>query len=116
MIGFVTFWPLALYEYLTIPNLYTSLDYRGYLGIGFGAVLSTTVAYSLYAWGLSKISATDTAVFTYIDPVVGTILAYYLLHEAITAPFIIGALLIFGGIFLAEGRLHYHPLHKLKAD
>jgi drug/metabolite transporter (DMT)-like permease len=46
--------------------------------------------------------------------VAGTILAYYMLHEPITIPFMIGAFFIFGGIFVAEGRLHYHPFQKLK--
>lgn len=115
VIGAASFLPLMIYELATIPHLYLSLDWRGFLGIVYGAIFSSTVGYGLYAWGLSKISATDTAMFTYIDPVIGTILAYVLLHEPITLPFLAGSALIFGGIFLAEGRLHYHPFHKLRA-
>jgi len=114
IIGTMSFLPLALYEYATIPNLYTSLDIRGYVGLIYGAIFSTACAYTLVAWGLSKISATDTAMFTYIDPVTGAILASLILHEPITTPFLLGTALIFGGIFIAEGRLHYHPIHKLR--
>ena len=42
----------------------------------------------------------------------GTILGAVLLHEPITGLFIAGALLIFAGIGVAEGRLHY-PIVKL---
>jgi drug/metabolite transporter (DMT)-like permease len=113
LVGAASFLPLAFYEYIRIPNLYALLDWRGYLGIAYGAIFSSTIAYGLFAWGLSKISATDTAMFTYIDPVVGTVAGTLLLHEPITVPFLGGAILIFGGIFLAEGRIHYHPIRKL---
>lgn len=114
VIGAMSFLPLAAYEYIGNPGLYAALDIRGYTGIIFGGLLSTTLAYTLYNWGLSKISATDTAMFTYIDPVVGAFLGYLLLHEPITILYLVGFVLIFGGIFLAEGRIHYHPFNKLR--
>jgi O-acetylserine/cysteine efflux transporter len=113
LIGAASFLPMALYEYARIPNLYALLDWRGYMGIGYGAIFSSTLGYGLFAWGLSKISATDTAMFGYIDPIVGTIAGTLLLHEPITIPFLGGAILIFGGIYLAEGHIQYHPIRKL---
>ncbi len=113
LVGAASFLPLAFYEYATIPHVYALLDWRGYTGIAYGAIFSSTLGYGLYAWGLSKISATDTAMFAYVDPIVGTVAGALLLHEPITFPFVGGALLIFSGIFLAEGRIHYHPIRKL---
>ncbi len=114
IIGAASFLPLAVHEYMTIPHLVVSLDWRGIMGIVYGAVFSSAVAYSFYAWGLSKISATDTSLIAHLDPIVGTILGYFVLNEPITSAFILGALLIFFGIYVAEGRLHYHPIHKLR--
>jgi len=114
LIGAMTFLPLATFEFGSTPTLYQQLDIKGLVGILFGSIFSSAIAYSLYAYGLSKISASESSIFTYIDPVAGTILAYYMLHEPITIPFMIGAFFIFGGIFVAEGRLHWHPFHKLK--
>ena len=115
IIGAASFLPLAILEYVKIPHLYAAIDYRGYLGVAYGAIFSSAIGYGLYAWGLSKMSATDSALFSYIDPISGTILAYFLLHEPITGYFILGTALIFGGIFIAEGRLHYHPFNKLRS-
>ncbi len=112
LIGAASFLPLAFYEYFTIPHLYQMLDWRGYIGIAYGAIFSSAAAYGLFAWGLSKISASDASMFSYVDPIAGTILAYVMLHEPITSPFILGSIFIFGGIFLAEGRIHYHPVRK----
>jgi len=113
-IGALTFIPLAVYELGYNPALYQHLDGKGFIGIAFGSIFSSAIAYSLFAYGLSKISASESSIFTYIDPIAGTILAYFMLHEPITLPFIIGALFIFGGIFIAEKRIHYHPFQKLK--
>ncbi|MBI5614429.1 DMT family transporter [Candidatus Gottesmanbacteria bacterium] len=111
VIGAFTFLPLAVNEYIKIPTLYTILDWRGYLGIFFGSLLSTAAAYSLFNWGLSKIRASDASLFTYIDPVVGALLGVAILHEPVSLFFLTGGALIFIGIFIAEGRIHYHPIH-----
>lgn len=113
LIGAASFLPMMLREYVTIPHLYASLDWRGYLGVIYGAVFSSAMGYGLFAWGLSKIDATDTAMFAYVDPIIGTILGALLLSEPITTPFLLGTVLIFSGIFLAEGRIHYHPIKRL---
>lgn len=114
IIGAASFLPLAVYEHMTIPHLIPSLDWRGLMGIAYGSLFSSAIAYSLFAWGLSKISATETSLIAHLDPIIGTILGYFVLSEPITRPFILGAVLIFIGIYIAEGRLNYHALHKLR--
>jgi len=114
LIGALTFIPLATYEFGYNPMLYQQLDGKGFIGIAFGSIFSSAIAYSLFAYGLSKISASESSIFTYIDPIAGTILAFFMLHEPITIPFVVGALFIFGGIFIAEKRIHYHPFHRLR--
>ena len=112
-IGTITFIPFALYEYIGNPLLYSQIDMRGIIGILFGGIFSTAIAYTLYCWGLSKVPASDVSIYTYIDPIAGTILGYFMLRENISLPFVLGSILIFGGIFIAEKRIHYHPLQKM---
>lgn len=115
IIGAAIFFPLATDEFVSTPDLLLRLtDVKSLVGIGFGAIFSSAVAYGCFAWGLSKIPASEATLFTYIDPIAGTILSYFWLKEPLTVPFLIGTILIFGGIFIAEGRLHYHPIHKLQ--
>ncbi|MBI2616790.1 DMT family transporter [Candidatus Gottesmanbacteria bacterium] len=112
LIGAYSFFPLFLFEQVAFRPI-PPLDYRGILGIIFGIFLSSTIAYTLYDWGIRKIPGQEIGIFAYIDPVVAATLAYPLLGETITPVFIVGSIFIFGGIFIAEGRLNYHPLHKL---
>lgn len=113
LIGSITFFPLFLFEMITLSPFET-LDYRGWTGIFFGIFLSSALAYYLFHWGIDKMEAQEIGVFTYIDPLVAAIFAIWLLGETITPVFLLGSLLVFSGIYVSEGRFHYHPFHKLR--
>ncbi|OGG16685.1 hypothetical protein A3D77_02895 [Candidatus Gottesmanbacteria bacterium RIFCSPHIGHO2_02_FULL_39_11] len=112
LIGSLTFLPFFLYETVTVNPLF-SLDIRGLVGIGFGIFLSSALAYFLFDWGLKRIPSQEIGIFAYLDPIIAAAIAIPLLGETVSSLFLLGSLLIFGGIAIAENRLHYHPLHKL---
>ena len=112
LIGSLSFFPLFWQE--TYSHGPIILDIRGITGLVFGIFLSSTLAYSIYHWAIKQISASEVGVFTYIDPVVATVIALPLLKEVITPLFILGSFFVFSGIFVAEGRIHYHPFHHLR--
>ncbi len=92
----------------------TDLNLNGWLGIIYGIFFSSAIAYFLYYWGIAKIDGQEVGLFTYIDPVVAVLIAAPLLGEYPNLFYIIGSILVFGGIYLAEGRIHWHPFYKLK--
>lgn len=112
LIGSIPLLPLIINEYnqthwvnnLTLPVL---------AGIAFAVILATVVGHSLYAYGMKYIAANEVGIFSYIDPIATILVAIPLLHETISTPYIIGSILVFLGIIVAEKRLNYHPLHKL---
>lgn len=113
LIGSITFFPFFIKEIVTLSPLST-IDQRGLLGLFFGILFSSALAYTLYHWGMKQIDAQEIGVFFYIDPIIAALIAIPLLGEKITGIFLFGSILVFLGIFIAEGRLHYHPLHKLR--
>jgi drug/metabolite transporter (DMT)-like permease len=113
VIGTFTFLPMLIYETIQ-SNPLSLLDTRGYFGLMFGIFLSSAVGYFLFEWGLKQISSQEVGIFTYIDPLAATIIAIPLLGEYITPIFIIGSLFVFTGIYISEGRIHYHPFHKFQ--
>ena len=64
------------------------------------AIGATAVPYLLNAWALSKVNPSTVAVFVYLQPLIGFILAVIFLGEHIDAKFIVAAGLIFIGVFL----------------
>lgn len=112
LVGGLFFLPFSLVELQQWSV--TNLNIQGITGILFGVFLSSALAYFLYNYGMAKISMQEVGIFTYIDPIIAVLIAAPLLHEYPTIHFFIGTILVFGGIFLAEKRMPWHPLHRLK--
>ena len=64
------------------------------------AVFATAAPYLLNAWALARVEASVVAVFVYLQPVIGFLLAVIFLGEGIGMTFIIAAALVFAGVFL----------------
>jgi drug/metabolite transporter (DMT)-like permease len=64
------------------------------------AVFATAAPYLLNAWALARVSPATVAVFVYLQPLIGFILAVIFLGEKLDFRFIIAALLVFAGVFM----------------
>jgi drug/metabolite transporter (DMT)-like permease len=106
-ISMISFLPFFIHE-VQIQGFLTHLSMKGTTGIVFGAVFTSASAYYLYNWALKYLPASETGVFTYIDPIVTVLIAAPLLHEYPDIYFLFGALLVFGGLYIAEGKLPHH--------
>ncbi len=118
-LGFWTFF-IATISFLPIPieelsthTIQSYVNIHSIVGVLYGAIFSSAIAYFLFYWALRYIKASETTIFTYIDPVAAIFIAVPLLKEYPNPPFILGSILVFLGIYIAEGRLHWHPIHKL---
>lgn len=114
VIGALTFLPMFVAENKDQLFLAT-LNHQGVVGIIFGAVLSSVIAYCFYNFALKNIVANEVGIFFYLDPVVAVVIAIPLLGEVITIPYLFGSLLVFLGLFIAEGHFPYHPSLKLRS-
>lgn len=112
LFGSLTFLPFVPKEFANWDISF--LNFAGWLGIIFGVFFSSALGYFLFYLGVSKLKAQDVGIFTYIDPLAAIVVAAPLLHEYPNMFYILGGILIFGGIFFAEGRIHWHPFHKFR--
>jgi drug/metabolite transporter (DMT)-like permease len=111
LFGSLTFIPFIPKEFVSW-NI-SNLNIAGWTGIIFGVFFSSALAYFLFYYAISRLKAQDAGIFTYIDPLAAIVVAAPLLHEYPNLFYIFGGILIFGGIYFAEGRINYHPFHKL---
>lgn len=109
LLSSLTFLPFTSKEFLIWD--FSQLNVNGIVGIIYGVVFSSAAAYSLFYYGVSKLKAQEVGLFTYIDPIVAVLIAAPLLHEYPNVHYFIGTLLVFGGIYFAEGRINYHPFY-----
>ena len=71
-------------------------------GVIVTAVFTTALAYPLLVWGQSHTSATNTALILTSEPVFAAITSFVMLHERLGGRSLSGAILILGGIGIAE--------------
>lgn len=114
-VGSIMFLPLFVWETQT-TNLLNNLSTRSIVGILFGAVSSSTLAYLCYDLGVKYLKAQEVGIFFYLDPIATVLVAMPLLGEQITILYIVGSLTVFAGIFIAEGRIHHNPRNLLSRD
>lgn len=93
---------------------FNDINLNGWVGVIYGVFFSSALAYFLYYYGISKLQAQEVGIFTYIDPIVAVVIAYFLLGEIPNFWYVLGSIFVFGGIYIAERRIHWHPFSKLK--
>ncbi|MBI3109860.1 DMT family transporter [Candidatus Daviesbacteria bacterium] len=117
LIGMITFFPLAAFEYLENPGWTTRVSLLGILGLLYMTMLSSVSAYFLFEWGLAKTSVMIADLFQYIEPFVATTLAVLILSESLSVDFGIGAVLIAAGVYLGtfakEAHHRHHKAHRI---
>lgn len=86
----------------SLNSIDTSIDPVVWLIIIYIAIGATAAPYLFNAYALARVPASTVAVFVYLQPVIGFLLAVVFLGEQIGTLFIIAALLIFLGVFLVS--------------
>ncbi|MCX6703832.1 MAG: DMT family transporter [Candidatus Woesebacteria bacterium] len=104
VVGFITILPVALLgnSPTHILNTIYSAPLSYHLGVFYMAILSGTVAYFLWHRAEKTIEISEVNLIDYLYPIFGTPLSVFWLGEKITPPFVIGAVVIATGVFLAE--------------
>ncbi len=69
-------------------------------GLLYLGIVSTAGGFLLWNKGLQLMNASSGGLFFFLQPVVGTILGWLLLGEAIGLSFWLGSLFIFSGVFM----------------
>ena len=112
----IVFWTFLLGSLLFLPGFiaeafllhpFAHMEGKALIGIGYGAVFSSALGYFLYNYGLEFIDGTEIGVFSYIQPIITILVAIPLLGEKLTPIYIIGSIIVFIGLFVAEA--HYRP-------
>lgn len=98
-------WSLSSIDIATISPVIWFVVF--YIAIG-----ATAAPYLLNAYALQYVPASTVAVFVYLQPVIGFLLAVAFLGEQVGALFILAAILIFVGVFLVSKKIQ--PTRNLK--
>jgi drug/metabolite transporter (DMT)-like permease len=96
--------PFGAVSLFSIDVLSVSRDI--WIMVLFIAAAATTAPYLLNAWALARVEPSTVAVYIYLQPLIGFVLAAAFLGETIGLKFIISAALVFFGVFLVSRKPH----------
>jgi drug/metabolite transporter (DMT)-like permease len=80
------------------------MDAYGWFAISYVILGTTFLAFLLVVTGLRKLSSSTAAYYIYTQPLIATVLAFFLLDASLNYIHTIAALLIFSGVFLVIRR------------
>ncbi len=96
-----TFWNIG---HAPTQMLAVSLTAHNILGIMYVALLGTIVPALLFFKGIAIMGATRAAVTATIEPIAAAAFAFFLVHESLALPQVLGGVLVVGSILLLQFR------------
>lgn len=89
--------PLGFWSFTTIDA--GSISTNLWLIMIYIAIVATAAPYLLNAWAIARVQPSTVAVFIYLQPLIGFMLAVAFLGERFDAAFIVASVMIFAGLF-----------------
>ncbi len=102
--GAILVLPVAIHQIraLDLAKQWQHVPWQGWTAILYMAIFSSAAAYVLYFWLLRYLEASQLSAFTYLLPVVATILGIVWLGERGSPMQIVGGLLALAGVYWVE--------------
>jgi drug/metabolite transporter (DMT)-like permease len=94
--GSVLLLPFGLHELL--KQSWTAVSLQSWAAFGFSAIVSASIAFSLWYQGVRRIGVTRTIAYHYLVPFVAVLFAALFLGERITPVQLAGGIAIIGGV------------------
>ncbi len=102
-IGSLLFFPFTIAELQTLP--YAAISFKAWFCMAFSGVMALSVGLIIWFYSVQKIGNSQTAVYSNLPPALAMVFAWLLLSERISPSLMIGASIIFQGIyFTRKGR------------
>lgn len=97
-------WLMTSILFFATENLaqVNNLTSRGWIGLAFLGIVCSGLAYIAWYDALQALSAAQTGVFLYIEPLVTVVVAFFILQEPITPASMLGGLIIILGVWLVN--------------
>jgi drug/metabolite transporter (DMT)-like permease len=73
-------------------------------GVVYLTMVTSVVAYLFWYWALKHLAAARVAIFSNLQPLATAVLAHFFLGERVTLAFLAGAVVVIGGVLLAQWR------------
>ncbi len=103
-VGTVVLLPVGAYEAarLTRAHAWGKIRWPGWAALLFMVLFASVIAYLIFFWMLRHMAASRLGAFSYLHPVLTTLLGIALLGEHLTRTLLLGGALVLTGVYLIE--------------
>jgi drug/metabolite transporter (DMT)-like permease len=98
--GSLVYLPFGFYRALSFDH--SPVTTTGWISIFYVAVVVSVLAYFLWYWLLKYMEASRLAIAQNIQPIIATGVAAVYLSEPVTASFVLGGIIVIGGVIITE--------------
>ena len=91
----VTLWQSAGFDFRAVPL-------SAWAAVFYMALVPSVICYLIYFYALAYMEASRLAAFSYLQPLLATVFAIFILHEHVTLALVVSGLVIFGGVYITE--------------
>jgi len=81
---------------------FAQVSAAGWLSLLYMALFPSVVCYLIYYYALTHITASRVSAFSYLQPLLATLMAVFLLGERVTFALVVGGAVILAGVYLTE--------------
>lgn len=103
--------PIGLYALSSVEI--AAISWHSWFWLGTVVLFPTILAYYWNTWALARVEPSMVAVYTYLQPLIGTLLAIFILGEAWKPRIFLAMALIFTGVFMVTRRRPREVISKI---
>lgn len=103
--------PIGIFSLASVD--FSQVETSAWLALATIVVFPTILAYYWNAWALARVEPSVVAVYIYLQPVIGTLLAVFVLSEEWKPRIFLAMILIFTGVFLVTRKRKREVVSKL---
>lgn len=98
--GSIAYFPYGLVQVIAAPI--SNITLTGWLSIGYMAVGLSVLGYFFWYWTLKYMEVSKMAILHNFKPIIATVAAALILGEPVSSTFIVGGVVVIGGVILTE--------------
>jgi drug/metabolite transporter (DMT)-like permease len=92
--------PITIYQARDFP--FSGVSPAAWTTLVYMALFPSVICYLIFYYALGHISASRLSAFSYLQPLIATLIAVIALRERVTLPMVAGGVVIFCGVYMAE--------------
>jgi drug/metabolite transporter (DMT)-like permease len=99
-LGSLMFFPFSIGPLQKLP--YAAISLKAWLCLIFSGVVALSLALVLWFFSVRNVGNSQTAVYSNLQPVLAVVFAYLLLAETVSSSLLLGAMVVFTGIYFTR--------------